>query len=129
MSTENKEMIAGSDKKKIYRLRDVSYMSLSVNYIFLLIFLFVALVGSTGYFLLSSQYLILLISIPGLLFLCYFVYTTGIKYGEYGLEIMISKIFMKKKFVNDFPILKKNLLNTPILKQGNRTDKIEKTND
>jgi len=110
------EKVTNNEKKKIYRLRDVSYMSLSIKYIFLLIFLFVVLIGTTGYLLLSGKYFSMLLSIPLLLFSCYFVYTTGIKYGEYGLEILISKIFMKKKFVNDYPILKKNLLNTPIIK-------------
>lgn len=91
-------------------------MSLSVNYIFLLIFFAIAMIGSTGYFMIAGNPINLLVSIPVLSTLLYFVYNTGIQYGQYGLEIMIAKLFMKRKLVNDFPILRKNVLNTSILK-------------
>ena len=92
-------------------------MSLSVNYIFLLIFIAILMIGNTGYLMIKGNPLYLIFTIPLFALLLYFVYNTGIKYGQYGLEIMIAKLFMKRKLVNDFPILRKKVLNTPIRKQ------------
>jgi len=90
-------------------------MSLSMSYIFLLIFLFVLIIGICAYSLLTSNIWQLLLWLPLCFGLLFFVYNTGIKYGEYGLEILIAKAFMKKRFKNDFPVLRNQLLNRNLL--------------
>jgi len=97
-------------KKKTYRLRGISYMSLSLNYLVLLLLLGILLLLTVGYFINSKQFIKLIASIILIVGTMSFVYYTGIKHGQYGIEILIGKLFQKKHIKNDFPIIQKRLL-------------------
>jgi len=109
METEKK-----LQKLKTYKLRGVSYMSLSIGYIFTLLFLGVMMILTLGLFASSGQYYLMffLMFINGCLM--YFIFSTGTKYGQYGLEIIISKLFQKKHLKNDFTTIERKLMNNQI---------------
>ena len=86
-------------------------MSLSLNYIFLLLLIMILMLICLGIFLISGAYVKLGLSLSTSGFTAYYVYSTGIKYGRYGLEIVIAKNFQHKHIKNDFPVIQNNLLN------------------
>ena len=88
-------------------------MSLSLSYIAILIVLLIILLIFVSIFLLSHQYIKLLISIIFCSGLIFFVYSTGIKYGSFGLEIMIAKFLQRRHIKNDFPIIEHRILYNP----------------
>jgi len=40
----------------------------------------------------------------------FYIYHTGIKYGQYGLIILFGKLLQPKHIKNDFPLFAKNLV-------------------
>lgn len=97
------------DKKRTYKLRGISYMSLSLSYIALILLLTIILLISVAYFINAKAYIKLILCSIILLGAIFFVYATGIKYGKYGLEILLGKVLQKKHIKNDFPIILKRI--------------------
>ena len=95
--------------KQTYQLKGISYMSLSLSYIVLLMITALLTLFFVGTYTISKNYLGLIItSLIGGGF-GFFVFNTGTKYGAYGLEIMIGKSIQKKHIKNDFPIIRQRL--------------------
>jgi len=92
-------------KTTTYKLRGISYMSLSLNYLIILLVLAILLLLTVGYYINTKQYIKLMLSIILIVGTIGFVYQTGIKHGRYGLEILLGKVFQKKHIKNDFPII------------------------
>jgi len=92
-------------KTTTYKLRGISYMSLSLNYLIILLVLAILLLITVGYYINTKQYIKLIFSIILIVGAIGFVYHTGIKHGRYGLEILLGKAFQKKHIKNDFPII------------------------
>ena len=95
--------------KQTYQLKGISYMSLSLNYIVLLMITSLLTLFFVGTYTINKNYfgLILTALIGG--GFGFFIFNTGIKYGAYGLEIMIGKSIQKKHIKNDFPIIRQRL--------------------
>ena len=105
-------------KKQTYALRDMSYMSLSIGYIGLLVAIAVFSLLLFGYYILQARiFIAILIALFGSA-ACSFIVHTGTKYGTYGLEIIIGKIFQRKQIKNDFPNIERLLLHRSELIQN-----------
>lgn len=97
-------------KIKTYKLKDLAYMSLSINYIFALLALMTTTLILVAIYSFSQQWIksFLVIVIGGSSI--FYIYNIGIKYGAYGLVILVSKFFQPKQIKNDFPIIGKHLV-------------------
>lgn len=102
-------------KKQTYQLRDMSYMSLSIGYIALLVAIAVFSLLAFGYYILQARIFIAILIVLLGSAACSFIIHTGTKYGTHGLEIIIGKLFQRKQIKNDFPNIERLLLHRPAL--------------
>ncbi len=97
-------------KKKTYKLKDLSYMGLSLNYLGLIAATTIITIITAGITSAGGNWLMLSLSLAiggGIIF---YIYHTGIKYGQYGLIILFGKLLQPKHIKNDFPLFAKNLI-------------------
>jgi len=109
-------------KQRTYKLRGVSYMSLSLKYIIMILVFAVCMILSVGKFGTSGNYTLMIIALIFFGALTYLTFRIGTKYGEYGLEIMIAKLLQKKHFKNDFRTIEKKLLGNQYIKDYSKKD-------
>ncbi|MEM6320464.1 MAG: DUF4133 domain-containing protein [Bacteroidota bacterium] len=97
-------------KKKTYKLKDLSYMSLSLNYLGLMAMTIVMTIITAGTTSAGGNWVMLFLSLIIGGGITFFIYHTGIKYGQYGLIILFGKLLQPKHIKNDFPLFAKNLV-------------------
>ena len=85
-------------------------MSLSLMYIALIVCTAVVGLILIATFISKDHYIGICISILFMGIGIVSLYNIGIKYGEYGLEIIIGKAFQRKHIQNDFPRIENQLL-------------------
>ena len=105
-------------KKQTYALREMSYMSLSIGYIGLLVAIAVFCLLSFGYYILQARIFLAILIILFGSGACSFIIHTGTKYGTHGLEIIMGKVFQPKQLKNDFPNIERLLLHRSELIQN-----------
>ncbi len=97
-------------KKKTYKLKDLSYLGLSLNYLGLIAATLLVTIITAGITSVGGNWWMLFLSLAiggGIIF---YIYHTGIKYGQYGLIILFAKLLQPKTIKNDFPLIAKNLI-------------------
>ncbi|MEM1118979.1 MAG: DUF4133 domain-containing protein [Bacteroidota bacterium] len=97
-------------KKKTYKLKDLAYMGLSLNYLGLMAATIILMIITAGITSSGGNWLGLILSLLVGSGITYFIYHTGIKYGQYGLIILFAKLLQPKHIKNDFPLITKNLV-------------------
>ena len=97
-------------KKKTYQLKDLSYAGLSMGYIALIILTFVTCIILAAFATMKNNW-ILVICWMGLgLGIILSIIRIGTTYGDYGLAILIAKLFQPKHIRNDFPLFEQYLV-------------------
>lgn len=99
-------------RKRIYKIRGISYMGLSLTYIVLLVLTAVIGLALLAYYSTKGKVLpLILVALigGGLLFSLFHI---GVRYGEYGLEIILGKALQKRHIKNDFPLIERQLLSS-----------------
>ena len=97
-------------KKKTYKLKELSYLGLNLNYLGLIAATLLVTILTAGITSAGGNWLMLFLSLAiggGIIF---YIYHTGIKYGQYGLIILFAKLLQPKHIKNDFPLIAKNLV-------------------
>mgnify|MGYP000648674419 FL=1 len=97
-------------KKKTYKLKDLSYMSLSLNYLGLMAATIITTIITAGITSSGGNWLMLFLSLSVGGGITFYIYHIGIKYGQYGLIILFGKLLQPKHIKNDFPLIAKNLI-------------------
>jgi len=97
-------------KQKTYKLKDLSYAGLSISYIGLMIMIFVCCIVLAATSTMSNNWLMVIFWMGLCLGINISLYSIGTKYGDYGLVILIAKLFQPKHIRNDFPLLEQHLL-------------------
>ena len=97
-------------KQRTYKLKDLSYAGLSMSYIGLMIVVFVACIILASMSTMNNNWLMVIIWMGLGLGINLSLYRIGAKYGDYGLVILIAKLFQPKHIRNDFPLLERRLL-------------------
>lgn len=97
-------------RKRIYKLRGISYMGLSLTYIALLLTTAVVGLALLAYCSTKGNIIALILVALVLVILLFSIFHIGIRYGEYGLEIILAKALQAKYIKNDFPSIEKHLL-------------------
>ena len=97
-------------KQRTYKLKDLSYAGLSMSYIGFMIMVFVCCIIFSAMSTMNNNWLMVLFWMflgAGIIIA---LYRIGTKYGDYGLVILIAKLFQPKHIRNDFPLLEHRLL-------------------
>ena len=97
-------------KKKTYKLKDLSYMSLSLSYLGLMATTIIITIITAGATSSGGNWFMLFLSLAVGGGITFYIYHTGIKYGQYGLIILFGKLLQPKHIKNDFPLFAKNLV-------------------
>jgi len=97
-------------KKKTYKLKDLAYMGLSLNYLGLMASTVIATIITAGMTSSGGNWFGLVLSLLVGGGITFYIYHTGIKYGQYGLIILFGKLLQPKHIKNDFPLFAKNLV-------------------
>ncbi|GEM_PF-2872087 len=97
-------------KKKTYKLKDLSYMSLSLNYLGLMAATIIITIITAGITSNGGNWFMLFLSLAVGGGITFYIYNIGIKYGQYGLIILFAKLLQPKHIKNDFPLFTKNLV-------------------
>ena len=103
-------------KKRTYQLKGISYMSLSVMYLTLIIATTIIGLILLAYYSNQGKVVQLVLTALTCGGLIFSLFNIGVKYGEYGLEIIIGKAFQKKHIKNDFPNIERQLLSHQLSK-------------
>ena len=97
-------------KQRTYKLKDLSYAGLSMSYIGLMIVVFVGCIVLAAMSTMNNNWLMVIFWMGLCLGINISLYRIGTKYGDYGLIILIAKLFQPKHIRNDFPLLERRLL-------------------
>ena len=97
-------------KKKTFKLKDLSYMSLSLSYLGLMATTIIITIITAGATSSGGNWFMLFLSLAVGGGITFYIYHTGIKYGQYGLIILFAKLLQPKHIKNDFPLIAKNLI-------------------
>ncbi|MFK7982487.1 MAG: DUF4133 domain-containing protein [Saprospiraceae bacterium] len=97
-------------KKKTYKLKDLSYMGLSLNYLGLIAATTIITIITAGITSAGGNWIMLFLSLAIGGSIIFYIYHTGLKYGQYGLIILFGKLLQPKHIKNDFPLFAKNLI-------------------
>lgn len=97
-------------KKRTYKLKNISYMQLSLMYIALIVLTAVVGLLLIATCIAKDQYIAIVLSVILVTGIIASLYRIGIQYGQYGLEIIIGKFFQRKHIKNDFPRIERQLL-------------------
>jgi len=96
--------------KKSYKLRGISYMSLSLLYIGVILGITIVCLITALVMLIKKKFLLCLLPLIIGGVTCYYIYSVGIKYGRYGITIMLAQVFQPKVIVNNNPYVFKKLI-------------------
>jgi len=96
-------------KKKIYKLKDLSYAGLSMTYIGLIILSFVICIILAASSTMNNNWVMVIVWMLIGFGIILFLIRVGSKYGDYGLEILIAKLFQPKHIKNNFPLFEQHL--------------------
>lgn len=99
-----------SIKKKTYKLKDLAYMGLSLSYLGLIAITIIGTIITAGYTSSGGNWFMLFLTLAVGGGITFYIYHTGIKYGQYGLIILFAKLLQPKTIKNDFPLIAKNLV-------------------
>ena len=97
-------------KQRTYKLKDLSYAGLSMSYIGLMIVVFVGCIVLAAMSTMNNNWLMVIFWMGLCLGINLSLYRIGTNYGDYGLVILIAKLFQPKHIRNDFPLLERRLL-------------------
>ena len=97
-------------KKKTYKLKDLAYMGLSLNYLGLIAATIITTIITAGITSTGGNWFGLILSLLVGGGITFYIYHTGIKYGQYGLIILFAKLLQPKHIKNDFPLISKNII-------------------
>jgi len=112
-------------KKKTYRLKDISYMNLSLNYIVIIAAVLVATLGLVAVCSLQERWAMMVLCIAAGCGIILTVYSAGVKYGQHGLSILAGKMLGPRGLRNDFPLIVKHLVITHPDDEKQEGDKIK----
>ena len=97
-------------KKRTYKLGDISYMNLSMGYILIIAVTTITMLAFTAMYAADKNWPMMVV-IPCIgVSVIVGVYTTGVKYGRYGLEILLGKMLQPRRLKNDFPLISKHIV-------------------
>ena len=99
-------------KKKTYKLKDISYMNLSLNYIVIIVVVLVTMLGLVAVCSLQKKWMMMVLCIVAGCGIMFTVYSTGIKYGQHGLVILVGKLLQPGALRNDFPLIARHFIIT-----------------
>ena len=99
-------------KKKTYKLKDISYMNLSLTYIVIIAGTIIIMLALVAVCSLQKKWLMMVACIGVGSSIIFGVYSTGIKYGQYGLVILLGKMLQPRQLRNDFPLIAKHFIIT-----------------
>ena len=85
-------------------------MSLSLNYLGLIAATIIMTIITAGITSSGGNWFMLFLSLSVGGGITFYIYHTGIKYGQYGLIILFGKLLQPKHIKNDFPLIAKNLI-------------------
>jgi len=97
-------------KKRTYKLGDISYRNLSMSYILIIVVTTITMLALTAMYAADKNWPMMAV-VPSIgSSIIYMVYTTGVKYGQYGLEILLGKMLQPRRLKNDFPLISKHIV-------------------
>ena len=97
-------------KKRAYKLKDLSYLGLNLNYLAMIAVIVVCTIVMAAMSSSSGSWLGLIFSLVFGGGIAFYIYHVGIRYGQYGLIISMAKLMQPKTIKNDFPLFAKNLI-------------------
>ena len=85
-------------------------MNLSTSYILIIVVTTITTLAFTAMYAADKNWLMMVVipAIGGSIIFA--VYTTGVRYGRYGLEILMGKMLQPRRLKNDFPLISKHLV-------------------
>ncbi len=97
-------------KKAAYKLKDLSYLGLSLNYLAMIGAIVIMTIVIGGMNSTSGNWIWFIVTIVLGSGTSFYIYQTGIKYGQYGLIISMAKLLQPKTIKNDYPLFADNLI-------------------
>ncbi len=97
-------------KKAAYKLKDLSYLGLSLNYLAMIGAIVIMTIVIGGLNSTSGNWIWSVVTIVLGGGTSFYIYQTGIKYGQYGLIISMAKLLQPKTIKNDYPLFADNLI-------------------
>ena len=97
-------------KKAAYKLKDLSYLGLSLNYLAMIGAIVMMTIVIGGLNSTSGNWIWSVVTIVLGGGTSFYIYQTGIKYGQYGLIISMAKLLQPKTIKNDYPLFADNLI-------------------
>ena len=85
-------------------------MNLSLTYIMIIVVVLVTMLGLVAVCSLQKRWLLMVLCAVVGCGIIFTVYSTGVKYGQYGLVILVGKMLQPRELRNDFPLIAKYLV-------------------
>jgi len=85
-------------------------MSLSLLYIGVILGITIVCLITALVMLIKKKFILFLLPLILGGVTCYYIYSVGIKYGRYGITIMLAQVFQPKVIVNNNPYVFKKLI-------------------